>query len=245
MDNDPPRLVEEPRMTEIIRAMRQGEPPPATDARVLDMLSSKEASVSPLRHRAGSWMLVGIAAMVLSIATWAIVMRPRNEPSHASTPVSELVHETPRIEPPEREREEEPIELLIVAHEQEEPRQAPVIARARPPTPDSLPSEEELIFEARRAIPRDLARASSFLTRHARLYPRGVMAEERDALAIEMLLARGERERAAARLASWRRRYPNSAHALRLDRMLEASSSEGSGRVPSDAQQTPDSRRAR
>lgn len=222
-------------MAGVIRAMRQEEPPAATDARVLEMLSSMEAQAPPIGGRAGYWMFGGTALVALAVAIGAIVVWPRSE--------SPQSHETARLESPDSpleqpeqleqlaqlEREEEPIDPPSTTPEIEEPRQAPVIARTRSPTSDAVPpegpSEEELILEARRAIPRDLTRASSLLTRHARLYPRGVMVEERDALRIEVLLARGERERAVTQFERWRRRYPNSAHTLRLARMLEASSS--------------------
>jgi TolA-binding protein len=105
---------------------------------------------------------------------------------------------------------------VAASEEDEAPREPAQRAAARP----SAPPEEELILEARRALDRDPTLAASRLALHARLYPRGVMSEERDALRVEILARRGDRERAREALERLRARYPGSAHIARLERIV-------------------------
>jgi hypothetical protein len=61
------------------------------------------------------------------------------------------------------------------------------------------------------------ARALELAERHRAAYPRGTFAQERELLAIEALRGLGRGELAAARAASFRARFPGSAHRRQLD----------------------------
>lgn len=55
---------------------------------------------------------------------------------------------------------------------------------------------------------------------HTRRFPRGRLAEEREALAIQALALSGERAGALARAARFRRAYPNSIFGSAVDRAV-------------------------
>ena len=55
---------------------------------------------------------------------------------------------------------------------------------------------------------------------HGSAYPRGVLAQEREMIAIEALEKRGDHAGARARAMAFRRHYPGSSHLPRLDAML-------------------------
>jgi hypothetical protein len=85
-------------------------------------------------------------------------------------------------------------------------------------TKPALPSEAELLFEARKAMPSDTARALQLLREHEKRYPNGVLVPEREVLAIEALRRLGHKTEADARLAAFQARYPDSLHLERLQR---------------------------
>lgn len=90
------------------------------------------------------------------------------------------------------------------------------------------PSEIELLDAAHGALAAHPARALTYLERHATLYPRGLFAEEREALAIEALIRAGRAERAASRRARFDAAYPSSPHRARLDELRSSTGSTGS-----------------
>jgi hypothetical protein len=78
------------------------------------------------------------------------------------------------------------------------------------------PTEPELLFEARKAGRRQPQRALSILQEHAALYPRGLLAPEREVLSIEALRQLGRTKEADERLRLFRAQYPESLHLRRL-----------------------------
>src|SRR5262249_19146361 len=87
---------------------------------------------------------------------------------------------------------------------------------AREPAPES---ELELIQGAVAARSQS-AQALALLDRHERLYPRGALAQEREVLAIEVLLRAGEPARAKARASRFAAAYPGSAHLPRIHALI-------------------------
>ncbi len=75
----------------------------------------------------------------------------------------------------------------------------------------SLAAERALLDDARGALGSgDAARALGLLDEHARRFPKGQLGEEREALAIQALVALGRRDEARARAASFKAALPNS-----------------------------------
>ncbi len=78
--------------------------------------------------------------------------------------------------------------------------------------PSSKPSEVSLIRAARSALQSDPRRALSLTRQHERLYPSGLLVQEREVLAIEALRALGQKGQARDKARSFRQQHPQSAH---------------------------------
>jgi hypothetical protein len=187
------------------------------------------------------WWLVGtgvVAAVIGYVAATAVHLSPTDSPSagrpsapehrfaeHDSiAPVSPVTKDAttdriaapaPVIDPPRRsERSARP-----------RGRTTPAAVLERQSTPASsadLAAELELLARARRVIAVDPERALQLTAEHARRYQTGVLAQEREVLAIDALQRLGHRELAAARAARFIARYPDSAHRLRIAAELDA-----------------------
>ena len=99
------------------------------------------------------------------------------------------------------------------------PRPAPGVtaSEAKPVAQQELSeSEASFLRRTRAALADDPARALRMTGEHAALYPRGVLEQEREVIAIEALVRLGAREEARLRASAFRARYPSSAHASRI-----------------------------
>ncbi len=94
--------------------------------------------------------------------------------------------------------------------------QATRATAASPPSP----SEGALLLRARQEIRSDPAGALALTDEHARRFPAGTLAPEREVLAIEALAALGRTSEARARLGAFRDRYPQSPHVARLEALV-------------------------
>ncbi|HVJ93345.1 MAG TPA: hypothetical protein VM580_26270 [Labilithrix sp.] len=82
-------------------------------------------------------------------------------------------------------------------------------------------SESAILTEAHEAMLRgEPARALALTSDHAGSYPRGALAQERDLIAIESLVALGRRDEARRQGALFRGRYPSSSHIARIDELV-------------------------
>lgn len=127
--------------------------------------------------------------------------------------------------PPRIERVIERVEVPAAvraeaAGEQQAPRSAPDVAGVRPevrlsqPGPRSAPARERegaLMERARAALLHGgHTEALGALDQHARLYPRGRLAEEREVLAVQALLVGGQGARARTRAEAFLQTHPDS-----------------------------------
>ena len=74
-----------------------------------------------------------------------------------------------------------------------------------------------MLQRAQRLATAHPADALRVLEEHMRLYPHGILAPEREVLAIEILRAESRGSEARTRLDAFRRRYPNSVYLERLE----------------------------
>ncbi len=170
-----------------------------------------------------------VAASIVSagVVWWAMPAPEVRKPQPASAKIAApAVHEAPRVAPAasEIERVEPPPTV--------EPLTPPVRKlRARSSEPKAAaialenPSEMELIREAE-YLRKQPSQALRKLDEHARLYPDGMLAQEREVLAIEALLAAGQRPAAEARAERLAANHPGSAHLRRVRVLLGSGSSE-------------------
>lgn len=88
---------------------------------------------------------------------------------------------------------------------------------------DLLTAESAQLTRARAALRSgDAAGAERVLARMAVDFPRGVLAQEREVLAIEVLAAQGDGAAATRRARAFAKAYPGSPHSTRLRALLDA-----------------------
>lgn len=92
---------------------------------------------------------------------------------------------------------------------------APVVQPA-----DTLAAEQALLEQARAAVATDAAAARAPLTEHERRFPRGQLAEEREALLVLALARAGETTAARKRADRFFERWPSSLHAAMVHAAL-------------------------
>jgi hypothetical protein len=96
---------------------------------------------------------------------------------------------------------------------------APAAATAHPSGATARPveTEAELLERARGALASNPARALALTEQDRTRFPAGVLAQEREVIAIEALKRLGRGDEAARRAADFARRYPGSAYKKKLD----------------------------
>jgi hypothetical protein len=94
------------------------------------------------------------------------------------------------------------------------------------------PSETELLDRAQAGLSTSPTRTLRLTRKHARLYPQGLLAQEREALAIRALLRLHRLGPARARLDAFARHWPRSAH---LHGLRQATSEAADARPVRDA----------
>jgi hypothetical protein len=98
------------------------------------------------------------------------------------------------------------------------PRQA---KSATPSAAPRGPSEAALVDTARSIVKSNPRRALALAEQHRRLYPDGVLAQEREVIAIEALALLGRGDAARSRADEYRAKSPHSVHGQRLDSVLK------------------------
>lgn len=104
---------------------------------------------------------------------------------------------------------------------------ASVAPSARPSlhvTPSAEDPEEEarLLHRAQDALAASPAKALALGQEHARRFPHGLLAQEREVLAIDALVRLGRNAEATRRAEAFARTYPSSSHRRRIDALLSA-----------------------
>lgn len=93
---------------------------------------------------------------------------------------------------------------------------------ASAPAP-SAESEIALLQAAQAALRGNPTSALALADRHATRFPTGALAQEREVIAIEALVALNRREEASERGSRFARDFPDSAHRPRIDALLRGS----------------------
>ncbi|HET9953806.1 MAG TPA: hypothetical protein VFQ61_04865, partial [Polyangiaceae bacterium] len=102
-------------------------------------------------------------------------------------------------------------------------RGASVISAPQPSSEeDTLSGETQLLNEAHRALSTDPNRALAIAREHAKRYPRGQLAAERELILVQALVKLGRRREAEAKGRGLRKAAPNSIYEERLDKVLGA-----------------------
>jgi len=97
-------------------------------------------------------------------------------------------------------------------------------AKRPPSASEALAEESRLLGRAQSALTAGDGRgALRWVERHARRFPKGALAEERERLAIEALVVLGRRADAEKRASLFRRRFPRSVQWPRIRELLDRS----------------------
>lgn len=131
---------------------------------------------------------------------------------------------------PVERRVEVPAAPAVEATAAPPPAAPAVAAPPSPPRPHAAPEdapsnalerEIALIDQATAALARDNHAAALASTReHLRRFPDGAMSEDRERLWIDALARSGRRDEARARAAEFFRRFPDSVHRARVERVV-------------------------
>ncbi len=234
-DEEPRRLFEHPDHGYLIRALRDDVPPAATSARIFDSIRGGPRGGGGGGLHVGKlwprWLLAAaIGIGVMTIAYMSVTNRVEETTTvHDTAAVVAL--ETPASEQ-ENSLHDTPIEEVDLAEEsvltgetalanETVVLESASAHRGSRQGRAALPSEEELIAEARQHVRSRPSEASRVLSRHARLYRQGVLALEREALRAEIVIRYRDLRDGESALARFAAAYPGSAHIERLRRLLE------------------------
>jgi hypothetical protein len=225
--SDPTRLREAgsdaaPELRELFRSAQKPEPlPAATEARVLGQVTALGATSAAPLAKLSPWLLAGglvVLAAGLALLTprdRAAASGPRLAPAPTVTaPVT--VHQAPleaaAAKPPPEAKQHSPV---------------PSSARATPAEPasaaaeDALAGEAKLLNQAHAAMATDPQTALSIAGEHAKRYPRGQLAAERELILVQALVKLGRTREAEARGRALRKSAPGSIYGERLDTILK------------------------
>jgi hypothetical protein len=96
----------------------------------------------------------------------------------------------------------------------------PVTSKDRTPSQSASISEADLLGRAQASLRTDPARALSLADEHRREFPNGVLSQEREVLSIEALERLGKHQDAVARADRFMRSYPGSAHRSKVNAVV-------------------------
>jgi hypothetical protein len=195
--------------------------PPVAPVDPVALTASKGALTSAAKVTAAAWFKAVVAVGVIGLAGYgAVRVMPREQAPRARRAAPLDLARTP-VTAPVLAPEPAPVSPPDVA---------PVVVPAVETAPDKVlevgppPSEIALIESAQNAHASP-ARALALLQKHARLYPDGMFAQEREVLAISALLTLGRRQAAEQRAERMAETYPGSLHLRRVRVLLDGAQS--------------------
>jgi hypothetical protein len=226
IDEDPPRLLDPassapPELRALFEAGAADLPNDAQlaalAARLGPVLAPNAGPTAASGTATGVKVGVGLAAVIGAVG---LVVGLRGKPDapprsdSARTVPSAAPTPSPAPSPPAQAPEETSAAPSAPASE------GPAASAAHPTiSPAFRPAESEAEFleRARGALAKSPAQALALANLHRSRFPGGVLAQEREVIAIEALKRLGRTEEATRRAADFARRYPGSAYRLKLD----------------------------
>jgi hypothetical protein len=240
MNADPERLLRDagadPTERELLASVRNVEPPDGTKARAWQGIAGHIAagvaigtaaattSVATAKAGAASVVTPTLAFKTLAVlvaggvaaggyVAWQSASAPAESSPTTLAPPPVPPEQQPETIEPKPDEATAPLPIV----EQASPKRAPDTSRI-----DSLTAESALLAEARaRLRAGDAGGAEELLAKMQSRFPRGVLRQEREVLAIEVLTARGQTEAAKDRARAFVRAHPKSPHSEKLRRVLD------------------------
>jgi hypothetical protein len=172
----------------------------------------------------GTKVAVALAMAGVTVGASAVwVHRARASANHAASAPQVAVAVAPTTVGPAAP---EPAELAAAAVVDSDPQPTPDPAskpNAEQSRRDQLSAESALLTQARAELRKGDARgAQQILSKLQAQFPRGVLGQEREVLAIEVLAARGHAAAAKRRAQAFIAAYPESPHSAQLTRFADA-----------------------
>ena len=195
---------------------------------ILDAAPSGAAAGSAVTAKAVGAAALGGALVVGALALWGPGSGQQPLETAPSAVSARVVEATSRAAAPPPPSIEPATEEALPDPEEPEAKSAPPAGREPAPSPRPStsqearrPSEAQLLDQARAAIKNDPARALELAREHARLYPRGALAQEREVIAIEALKRAGKSNAARERADEFRQRHPSSIHKNKVEGVVK------------------------
>ncbi|RYZ07737.1 MAG: outer membrane protein assembly factor BamD [Myxococcales bacterium] len=242
MSGDPERLLsvsggESSLERELLESVRDVGPPRAAKEEAWRAIAAQVAVATAVGTAAGSTAAATSKAGASALASWALSTKVAvvalggglalgggylglREPN-APPPVAARAPAAPR------DAQERSVVAPTAAPNDwssttELPAEEPPPRKLEPRRSDSLKAESALLMQARSELRSgNAAGAQSVLERLQAQFPQGMLAQEREVLAIEVLQARGNVESAKRRARAFIRAYPKSPHSQKLARFVE------------------------
>lgn len=222
---DPPRIRDggsnaPPELRDLFLDAQKPEPlTPATDLRLAAQITALGALPSAALVKATPWLIAG-GAVVVAGALALVVQHDRARsgpapglPPASSGPAPATLDKAPAAQP----------EAPVASEGKRSPaastgRVAPAAAPSA--TEDALAGEAKLLNQAHAAMATDPRRAHTIASEHAKRYPRGQLAAERNLILVQALVKLGRVREAEARGRALRKSAPSSIYRERLDAIL-------------------------
>jgi hypothetical protein len=239
-DDDPDRLIRSPGENEGLRTLLsagQGELPDAA------RLASLAAKLGPMMGPGGGGgggggaaaakgtvaalgaATVGKVAVVLavvavgSVAAWRLGRSPALEAPVAIASPAPSVSSSPAPAPPPAP--DETPSLVASGAGAGAGKSGASIAARPPPRPVDPDLEVKLLRRAQDSLATDPSAALALCGEHAQAFPQGLLAQEREVLAIDALVRLGRADEANARGRRFAATFPASTHLRRVEALLE------------------------
>lgn len=173
---------------------------------------------SAVSVKAAAWLVGG--GLVLGGGTWALSSSDEAPaPPHTAAPErapEDALQASVAPVPEPKALPEPPLDVPTEV----EPTRRP--SGPKPTETDLLHAESALLTEARAKLRSgDAAGATALLERLRAQFPNGVLRQEREVLAIDVLAARGNAQEAKRRAQAFVKQYPKSPHSAKLKRFLD------------------------
>jgi hypothetical protein len=229
--DDPSRLLDAPDVPAGLRkALRTAQADLGTDEQVARLAGKLGPLLGPgvpvatgtaAAASAGGALKLGLAALALIGAgggAWLLSAPQSASPPAPTPPAVEAAPVAAPAAPPAEPAAPAPVAVpREVAPSAAAPEAKPPAQLPSKPTPPAAPSEADLLEQARTALKSDPSRALARANEAAQRYPRGVLVQEREVLAIQALRRLGRSAEADRRAEAFAKAFPGSAFQRKLN----------------------------
>ncbi len=193
------------------------------------LIASRSSGISVARSFAvGKGTLIAWLAPVFALGVLTGVAADRWHQAFANKSLPRITAPATQRDAPLSPQPEPPLQAIVPSDlEQIDAPSAAISPSQAMPSPiasdanSSLAIERRLLDEARQDLARGEPQAGlAPLDRHAKRFPKGILTEEREALAVRLLAALGQGDAATSRAENFHRRFPNSLFTPAVDNAI-------------------------